>query len=208
MIRLSARGSQLRCAMCAWSARFWMRPRRRGGSPTSGPYVEERAEPMWRLRITAQVVTTLVPNSVRSVLMMRASWKAHGGVLSCTAACEPDRSGSPTGRAPCRRRSRNCWHPNVRPVLSLRVSDFTQASHADDPDPDCVAPALGRSRACDPLIVGYCFGIRSALSVVLPPGVRWGCARSLTSQRTGMAASRDLLQPPDQVSGLAVKIGQ
>ena len=45
--------------MCAWSARILDEAKAAGREPEFRPYVEERAERMRRLRITAQVVTTL-----------------------------------------------------------------------------------------------------------------------------------------------------
>jgi len=59
-----------------------------GREPDFRPYVEERAERMRRLRITAQVA---------SARATRASWKARGGGPTCTATGEPDRSGTLTG---------------------------------------------------------------------------------------------------------------
>jgi len=69
-------------------------------------------------------------------------------------------------------------------------------------------PALGRSRAYDPLIVGYCFGIRSAR---IGGSAAWGwmgMCRSFDLSKNRHGRFRDLLQLPDQVSELAVKIGQ
>ena len=70
-----------------------------GQEPDFRPYVEERAERMRRLRITAQVVTT-APRRIRSrsTRATRASRKALGGGPACTPAREPDRSGTLSGR--------------------------------------------------------------------------------------------------------------